>query len=151
MQAKKLLLVWGLLVLVFGCSASFGQPPSIEEIVTLKRVTAVELAPDGERIAYLVRVPRTPYEDDDGPPYQELYVTDLQGGTRPYVSGEVNVSAVAWSVDGAILYYLAKRDDDDEFASLYAIPVDGGESRKVYERGRATNSHYARDEHRYQN
>jgi dipeptidyl aminopeptidase/acylaminoacyl peptidase len=109
-----------------------GAPLTLEEIVALKRVTSVELSPNGERIAYLLQVPRTPYEDDDGAAYSELHVSDLNGSSRGYVTGEINVREVSWSSDGVTLYYRAKRDDDEHVA-LYAIAVDGGESRKLYE------------------
>lgn len=110
---------------------ALGAPLTIEEIVTLKSVIAAKLSPDGERIAYLLNVHRKPYIDDDGVPYRELHVTDLAGNSRGYVTGEVSVREVLWSADGALLYYLAERSDD-EHVSLYSIPIDGGESKLVY-------------------
>jgi len=56
---------------------------------------------------------------------------DLESGReRPFVVGKTNISAVDWTRDGSGLAYLAKRGDD-KFVSLYVIPADGGEARRV--------------------
>src|SRR5690606_12497026 len=107
-------------------------PLTLEEIVTLRRVAAAELSPDGERIAYLLQVPRVPYVDEGGPAYMELHVTDLAGRSRGFITGKVNVNQVEWSADGAKLLFLARRDGDDH-VSLYEMPVDGGEARRRYQ------------------
>ncbi len=103
-------------------------PLSLEETVSLKRVTAVRLAPDGERIAYLLSVPREPYVDADGEAWSELHVVDLEGRSRPYVAGEVTVKAMEWASDGRSLYFIAKRDPEAKFSSLWEIALDGGEA-----------------------
>lgn len=107
-------------------------PLTVEEVVTLKSVVDAKLSPDGNRIAYLLNVPRTPYVDDDGSAYRELHVTDLAGRSRGYVTGDMNVVEITWSADGAVIYYTAERDDD-EHRALYTIPIDGGESQRLYE------------------
>ena len=66
----------------------------LEEIVTLKRVKSVRMSPNGDAIAYLLSVPRTLYEDDDGDAWVQLHVVDLEGNSRPYFSGKVEVSHV---------------------------------------------------------
>lgn len=113
-------------------TASSAEPLSLEEIVQLRNVTAIDLAPDGSAIAYLLSVPRVPYVDDAGRARSELHVTDLDGNSRVYVSGDFSVGEVIWANDASRLYYLAERDDDEAVA-LYQIAIDGGESRKVYE------------------
>lgn len=107
------------------------EPLGLEQLVTLRSVVTAELGPDGERIAFIRQVPREPYVDDDGPAYRELHVVDLDGEARGYVTGDVNVREIAWSHDGSKIYYLAQRGDDEHLA-LYEIPIDGGESRRVY-------------------
>ena len=120
------------LAFAFLATSSVAAPLTLEEIVQLRTVTAADLSPSGERIAYLLSVPRVPYVDDDGPPRTELHVTDLGGNSRLYVGGDVRVREVTWSHDATRLYYLAERGDDDS-VSLYEIPIDGGESSKIFE------------------
>jgi len=105
---------------------------SLEEIVTLKRVTAVRINPAGDQIAYLLSVHRELYVDDDGKPYHELHVVDFQGNSRPFVSGKIDVTAFAWSVDGKSIYFVAKRDPDAEFNSLFEIALAGGEAVRKF-------------------
>ena len=112
-------------------ASAAADPLTVEEIVTLRSVVTAELSPDGERIAYVLQVPRRPYVDDDGPAFKELHVTDLEGRSRGYVTGKVDVGDIEWSADGGKIFYTAKRDDDEHVA-LYEIPIDGGESRRLY-------------------
>ncbi len=132
MNPKALLLAaFVLLAQPFSAGA---QPAalSLHEIVNLRSVTQVALSPQGDRIAYLLSVPRALYEDDDGRPYVELHVVDLEGQTRPYVTGDVAVSSMAWASDGNSIYFLAKREEDAEFNSLYQIALSGGEAIKRF-------------------
>ena len=115
-----------------GTAAGQGEPLTLEDIVTLKRVTSAVLSPNGEQIAYVLSVPRIPYVDENGSAYRELHITDLEGNSRGFITGEVNIGQIAWSVDGETVYYLAERNDDDEFRALYGIPVAGGESQRLY-------------------
>ena len=101
---------------------------SLEEIVSLKRVTGIYMSPKGDQIAYLLSVPREIYKDDDGKPYHELHVVDFDGVSRAYVSGKIDVSAVAWSADGQSIYFVAMRDPDEKFNSLFEIALTGGEA-----------------------
>jgi len=101
---------------------------SLEEIVSLKQVTGIYMSPEGDQIAYLLSVPREIYKDDDGKPYRELHVVDFDGISRPYVSGKIDISDVAWSADGKSIYFVASREPDQEFNSLFEIALAGGEA-----------------------
>ena len=122
------------LILLGGMDMAAGQnePLTLDEIVTLKTVVSATLSPSGEHIAYVLSVPRVPYVDDDGGAYRELHVTDLEGNSRGFITGKVNIGQIAWSIDGETVYYLAERNDDDEFRALYGIPLAGGESQRLY-------------------
>jgi dipeptidyl aminopeptidase/acylaminoacyl peptidase len=102
---------------------------NFEQIAAIRSVGSVELSPDGTRIAYGLSVPRRPGHDDNGPARTELRVAATDGSwDRVYVPGRVGPSSVRFTPDGTMLTYLTKRDDD-EHRSIWAIPVDGGESR----------------------
>lgn len=125
---------WVVLV-VFGLLVSFGgyakkDIMTLEQTVTAHYVGSSVVSPDGQLTAYTLVKPRTPYEDEDGSHYVELHLIDNQGNSRPFITGEVSVSSLQWSPDGQSIFYLAKRNDD-EYTSIYRIPVDGGESVQV--------------------
>jgi len=58
---------------------------TLEDVNALKQVTTARMNPGGDRIAYLLQVPREIYVDDDGKPYHELHVTDLSGNSVPFI------------------------------------------------------------------
>ncbi len=120
-------------VLVFAVSAHAQDDTlTIEDVVSLKQVISAAMSPNNDRIAYTLNVPRQVYKDADGSAWVELHVVDLDGNTRPFVTGEVNVSGVRWSPDGQSIYFLAKRDAGASFNSIYRISLDGGEAEQVF-------------------
>ncbi len=113
----------------------WGQPNGYtkEDAARRRTVLSARMSPDGQNIAYVLNVPRDPYEEDDGPAFTELHVVGADGEeSRPFLTGEVNVSRVDWAPDGRTISFLAKRGED-EFKSIYAISVDGGEARRIVE------------------
>lgn len=98
-----------------------------DDVAKLRVVTAVEISPDGKQVAYVLTVPRRPFEDDDGPAWTQLHIVGADGVSRPFVAGEVNVDAVAWKPKHSVISFLAKRGKD-KTKSLYEIPADGGEA-----------------------
>ncbi len=101
-----------------------------QHVAKIRMVTSAEISLDGTRVAYVLVVPRVPLKEDDGPAWAELHVVTADGASRPYVTGQVNVSAVAWRPEGKEISFLAKRGKD-EHAALWVIPLQGGESRKI--------------------
>ncbi|MCH7779582.1 MAG: S9 family peptidase [Acidobacteria bacterium] len=104
---------------------------TFEQLAALRSVGSVELSPDGSRIAYTLTVPRRPGHDENGPARTELRVTATDGSwDRVYVSGKVDPSGIRFTPDGTMLTYLTQRDED-EHRSIWAIHIDGGESRRL--------------------
>ncbi|MEJ2084428.1 MAG: S9 family peptidase [Acidobacteriota bacterium] len=119
------------LTLVTGLSLGAETGYTKEDAARLRTVLSARISPDGQTAAYILNVPREPYEEGDGPAWTELHVVATGGGeSRPYLSGEINLSDIEWTPDGRAISFLAKRGDD-EFKSLYAIPVDGGEASRI--------------------
>ncbi len=100
------------------------------DVARTRSVTQVAMSPDASQIAYVLAVPRRPLEEDDGASWAELHVVGRDGVSRPFLTGEVNVSEISWTPDGKSVAFLAKRGKD-EARSLYAIPVAGGEARRI--------------------
>lgn len=133
-----------LIILIFSVSFAHFQliakTITLEETITLKYVSQAKISPDGNHVAYTLVNPRIPYLDDDGSNYVELHVTDINGNSRPFVTGKVNVSNVNWGPEGQYIYYTARRNDD-KYTSIYRIPLDGGESVKVVSYGNSISSY----------
>jgi dipeptidyl aminopeptidase/acylaminoacyl peptidase len=112
-------------------SANGGMTP--HDVARIRTVSSAVVSPDGERVAFLVSVPRNPLEESDGTAWRRLHVLDVaSGASREYVGGDLRVSSPAWTPDGSAVTYLARREGDSS-ASLYSIPVLGGESTKIFE------------------
>lgn len=101
-----------------------------QQVAALRSVTSVEISPDGSRVAYIRSIPRDPFEVQNGPNWGELHVVGTDRVSRPYVTGEVTVTAIDWTPDGRSISFLAKRGND-RFQSLYVIDAAGGEARRI--------------------
>ena len=125
-------------LILLGCLLGAGlpfaaDPMSFEQLASVRSVGSIAIAPDGGRIAFTLSIPRDLSREEDGGAWSELRLADSRNPAgRPFIQGEVNISQVRFSPDGAWVTYVAKRGDD-KHASLYGIPVDGGESRRLVE------------------
>ncbi len=122
-------------ILSLGVTAADSATLTPEDVNSMKLVTAARMSPTGDRIGYLLQVPREVYKDDDGLPHHELHVTDLDGNSTPYVTGNIDITDIAWAADGESIFFLAKRDEEADFNSLYRIWLGRRRSRgAVYAR-----------------
>jgi len=128
-------------VLWFGWLGLWAIPVSADqqlfsprEVARLKSVTSAAVSPDGKYVAYTLAVPRDPLGEEDGPAWVQLHVVDREGRSRPFVTGKVHVSRIQWTPDGKAIAFLARRGGDRHLA-LYAIPIDGGEARRLLAHG----------------
>ncbi len=101
------------------------------DVARIRVVSEAMISPDGAQIAYVLSVPRNAMSEDDGPAWAELHLIGADGKSRAFVTGAVNVSAVAWTPDGKNISFLARRAGD-RGNSIYVIPADGGEARRVW-------------------
>jgi dipeptidyl aminopeptidase/acylaminoacyl peptidase len=119
------------LLLAAALSAQSGVVITPQRVASMRNVTSAVISPDGAHVAYVVSVPREPWVEDDGLPWNELYVLGFDSGTnQPFVTGKQNVANVAWTPDGKGIAFLAKRGDDKNNC-LYIVPYDGGEARRA--------------------
>ena len=114
-------------------SSGFAQQVMTEQdVAAMKSVASSAVSPDGKHVAYGLAVQRDVSSGESGSAYIELHVVDEDGNSRPFITGEVNISAIAWTPDGKGISYLAKRNGDAN-SCVYMIPLDGGESQKLVE------------------
>lgn len=119
-------------LLLLAQHAISSQPYTAEDLLNTKRVTGVELSPNGKWIAYTVEVQR-PANDEAGTAYIELFlVSPLAKEVRPLVTGKERVTAIAWRPDGSAVTFLARREKEKE-TQVWMVPADGGQPLRVTE------------------
>lgn len=124
------------LACAMACLAGFAGPAEAADVLTphtvakIRSVSSVAMAPDGRTIAYVLSIPRRPLVDEDGGPWDELHLVGADGVSRPFITGDVNVAAVRFTPGGRSISFLERRGKDTT-RSLYVMPLDGGEPRRV--------------------
>ncbi len=129
MKSIKQALAIGFGLLSYSAFAS-DNTITAENLATLQSVSQAQVSPNGENIAFTRSVPREIYVEKDGSNWGELFIVNDKGEERPYITGKVNVKSIQWSSDGALVYFLAKMNDD-KYTSLYQIPANGGQAQKA--------------------
>lgn len=104
-----------------------------QHVARIRSVTQAAISPDGSQVAYVLTVPRVPLQEDDGAAWEELHVVSADGRSRPFVTGQVNVTSPKWMPDGRAITFIARRTGDPARA-LYLLPLDGGEARRLVSR-----------------
>ncbi|NIM48027.1 MAG: prolyl oligopeptidase family serine peptidase [Gemmatimonadales bacterium] len=122
-------------------SSAAAQQLTSEMVVDLKQVTSVAMQPQGEYVAYTLRVPRGADEDPGGT-YSEIWVVSTRGGApKQFTSKPVSAFAPAWLPDGSMITFLSRRRDRDANTQVYGIPLDGGEARQLSHAPRGVSSY----------
>jgi dipeptidyl aminopeptidase/acylaminoacyl peptidase len=96
--------------------------PSVDQLLSLKRVASPRISPDGSRVAYTLR--ETNWEDNA---YEtEIWVADVRtGSSRQLTNGKKSSLAPAWSPDGSRVAFISDRTDKRQ---IYVIDPLGGEA-----------------------
>ncbi len=102
-------------------------PLTAETMWQLKRIGNPAISPDGKLAVY--GVTRHDAENDKGD--ADLYIVPTAGGKpQRLTSMKGNESEPAWSPDGRLIAFVAKRGDDKQ-SQLYVIATNGGEATRV--------------------
>jgi dipeptidyl aminopeptidase/acylaminoacyl peptidase len=108
------------------CSSAVAQTvPTIDQLVSLRRVGSPVISPDAQRVAYTVR--ETNWEENA---YEtEIWLADVGAGTvRQLTNARKSSSQPAWSPDGRTLAFVSDRTDKRQ---IYLIDPAGGEADEL--------------------
>jgi dipeptidyl aminopeptidase/acylaminoacyl peptidase len=119
------LVLAGLLLVATAAAAPRGL--TAEDLVTLDRVSAPTLSPDGSRVAFVLR--QTDYDNNRGA--TALWLQPFEGGTpRRLTADGSSANSPQWSPDGRQLYFLSSRSGSMQ---VWRIELAGGEAQQVSE------------------
>ncbi|XBQ17260.1 MAG: S9 family peptidase [Oceanicaulis sp.] len=129
-------------VCLFAAPALAQQPLTIDDLFQMQTVTSASISPDGDWIAYTVRDPRDITEgEENGGADSHLWVVPADGGTaRPFITGDVSVSSVAWRPEAGTITFRARREGDENTV-LYEIDPAGGEAQRLFAHSESVGSY----------
>jgi len=106
--------------------ASSGATPTIDQLISLKRVGSPAISPNGQFVAYTVREANW----DDNNYHTEIWLAEAATRQRRQLTNHAKKSSTSpqWSPDGTRLAFASDRDDKRQ---IYVIDPRGGEARKV--------------------
>jgi dipeptidyl aminopeptidase/acylaminoacyl peptidase len=111
--------------LLFEYSSWARQPVSIDDLVGLKIISDPQISPAGDRIAYVVSVPRA----GQGP-NNDIWMVSANGGPAvQYTSNPGRDAFPRWSPKGDTIAFLSARPGDEAKTQIYIISTSGGEAR----------------------
>jgi len=99
--------------------------PTVDQILSLKRVASPEISPDGRLVAYTLRDTNW----DDNAYETEIWIADVESGkTYALTNAKKSSQSPAWSPDGSRLAFVSDRTDKRQ---IYAIDPRGGEAEPL--------------------
>ena len=100
-------------------------PPTVDQILSLKRVGSPEISPDGRWVAYTVR--ETNWDENSFD--QQIWLADTRTGvTHQLTNSRKSSQSPAWSPDGSRLAFISDRSDKRQ---IYLINPTAGEAEAL--------------------
>ena len=110
------------------------HPPSIDDLINLKRVGAPAISPNGQHAAFTIRETNW----DENAYETEIWIGDAATGqSRQVTNAKGSSMQPAWSSDGSMLAFVSDRDGKRQ---LYRIAIGGGEAEKLTSGAEAVNN-----------
>src|SRR5688500_17479505 len=101
------------------------SPPSIDDVINLKRAGAPAISPNGQQVAFTIRDTNW----DENAYETEIWIGDAATGqSRQVTNAKGSSTQPAWSSDGSTVAFVSDRDGKRQ---LYRIAVAGGEAEKL--------------------
>jgi dipeptidyl aminopeptidase/acylaminoacyl peptidase len=100
---------------------------TVDDVASLRRITSVQLSPDGSRLAYIVEYP-SDEQHSKVPPTSKLWIYAVKDGTASPVEDENRAWSPKWSPDSKTLAFLSSTADG---AQVYLMNPDTREMRRT--------------------
>ncbi len=106
-------------------SSVASDSPTVDALISLKRVGAPAISPDGRWVAFTVREANW----DENNYHTEIWIADARtGDSRQLTSNKKSSASPVWAPDSTRLAFASDRDDKRQ---IYLIDPTGGEARKL--------------------
>ena len=122
---KRNVLTVVLVLTILAPLAAEKRPFTIDDLYRLKGISGLALSPNGERLVFEVSSTDLRKAERNTDLYELRLAT---GALRQLTTQPGSENSACWSGDGKTLYFVAGREGSPQ---LYALPIDGGEARKV--------------------
>ena len=97
----------------------------IQDLLSYRFLSAIEMAPDGRRAAFIVKQPVAA----ENAYTSNIYLVDLpSGAVRPLTNGGKD-GPFAWGSEGREIFFLSQREEQEGASRIYSICIDGGEAQ----------------------
>jgi dipeptidyl aminopeptidase/acylaminoacyl peptidase len=103
------------------------NPVQIEDLLTYRFLSAVEIAPGGRHAAFIVK--RANVEENEYS--SDIYLVDLNELTACRLTTSGKESAFVWGANGLDVYFVSKRVEAEDGSALFRIRIDGGEAEQI--------------------
>jgi len=101
------------------------HPFSIHDMLAMSRISEPDAAPDGSRVAFVVR--ETDLDANRG--RQDIWVAALEGAEPRRLTTHPDAdTSPHFSPDGRTIHFLSRRGGSSQ---VWSIPVDGGEATRI--------------------
>ncbi|WP_044188579.1 alpha/beta hydrolase family protein [Hyalangium minutum] len=105
--------------------AASPRPYTVQDQVTMRRLSEPRVSPDGQRITFVLRT--TDMEANRG--RTDLWLANADGsGARQLTSHPDSDTQPVWAPDGRSLFFLSSRGGSSQ---VWRLPIDGGEPQQV--------------------
>jgi len=101
---------------------------TIDHLLKIKRISDIQISPDGNWIAYVVR--KNDLDDDKG--HSQIWMTSRDGKTTlPLTADYAGASSPRWNPDGSTIAFLGSRGKDkDTKTQVWLLDRRGGEAQQ---------------------
>lgn len=122
---RRLLLLLALPCFAVSAAAAEPHPFSVQDLVTMERISDPQPSPSGDKVAFVVR--STDLEANKGS--LDLWLVNIDGTSLIRLTSDpASDSNPRWTPDGKSLYFLSTRSGSSQ---VWRLPVGGGDPAQV--------------------